>query len=235
MQMEKEPKKSFSSTRTSFTQSIRKRLRSFSSSTTPAPPRPQISAPSNFRHLHSESFNFPQYTQLRNVSRRPPIPPQFRPIELSIYMPQNRLSPILPLFDLEAPLPPLPGARYPEARSDDFSLDAQRSCSSMSFHIPRKPASSLPSLLEDSPPRIPPKARARAYTSPNVDQMKERIASSMIEVEKLQKEIDSVIERQSIYAASSRPSTAYSMALTGKHSFHHHTTTPIASARSIFY
>ncbi|ROT40587.1 hypothetical protein SODALDRAFT_321904 [Sodiomyces alkalinus F11] len=42
--------------------------------------------------------------------------------------------------------------------------------------------------------------------------MKERIAGAMIEVENLQKEIDSIMERQTVYTASSRPSTAYSMA-----------------------
>ncbi|GKT92961.1 hypothetical protein Ct61P_10811 [Colletotrichum tofieldiae] len=41
--------------------------------------------------------------------------------------------------------------------------------------------------------------------------MKERIASAMLEVDKLQREIDSVMERQSIYV-SSRPSTAHSVA-----------------------
>ncbi|KAG7117128.1 Protoplast secreted protein 2 like [Verticillium longisporum] len=44
--------------------------------------------------------------------------------------------------------------------------------------------------------------------------MKVRIASAMNEVERLQREIDSAIERQSLYAASSRPSTAHSMAPT---------------------
>jgi len=53
-------------------------------------------------------------------------------------------------------------------------------------------------------------ARARAYTSPSVERIAERIASAMIEKEMLQAEIDSVIERQSIYV-NSRPSTAHGM------------------------
>ncbi|GJC78027.1 hypothetical protein ColLi_00865 [Colletotrichum liriopes] len=49
--------------------------------------------------------------------------------------------------------------------------------------------------------------------------MKERIASAMLEVDKLQREIDSVMERQSIYV-SSRPSTAHSVAQAA-HGQHH--------------
>jgi len=61
-----------------------------------------------------------------------------------------------------------------------------------------------------TPPRIPVKSRARAYTSPEpkVDLMVERIASALIEKDRLQAEIESIIERQSIYI-NSRPSTAY--------------------------
>ena len=68
---------------------------------------------------------------------------------------------------------------------------------------------------DDMPPLIPPKAkaRARAYTSPEVDVIKERVASAMIEVERLQKQIDDVIERQTLYTAS-RPSSPQSMART---------------------
>ncbi|OLN97301.1 hypothetical protein CCHL11_01095 [Colletotrichum chlorophyti] len=43
--------------------------------------------------------------------------------------------------------------------------------------------------------------------------MKERIAGALLEVDKLQREIDLVMERQTIYA-NSRPSTAHSVALT---------------------
>jgi len=80
----------------------------------------------------------------------------------------------------------------------------------MSFHLPRR----SPSMTnDDSPPTIPPKARARAYTSPNVEKIVERIASAMIEVERLKEQIDEVVERQSLYI-NSRPSTAHSMART---------------------
>ncbi|EGY13894.1 uncharacterized protein VDAG_00576 [Verticillium dahliae VdLs.17] len=205
-------KKSFaSSVRASL--SVRRRLRSSSNT---APRRPQISAPSDFRHLHSESFQFPQYSRMQSVSRRPPLPPSFRPIELSIYMPNNELSPILPHFEYPSIITAPSAARLPESRVDDFTLNRQLSYTSMSFHIPRKPKASPQTSYEESPPRVPPKSRARAYTAPNVAEMKVRIASAMNEVEKLQREIDSAIERQSLYAASSRPSTAHSMAPTGK-------------------
>ncbi|RXG49887.1 hypothetical protein VDGE_00576 [Verticillium dahliae] len=203
-------KKSFaSSVRASL--SVRRRLRSSSNT---APRRPQISAPSDFRHLHSESFQFPQYSRMQSVSRRPPLPPSFRPIELSIYMPNNELSPILPHFEYPSIITAPSAARLPESRVDDFTLNRQLSYTSMSFHIPRKPKASPQTSYEESPPRVPPKSRARAYTAPNVAEMKVRIASAMNEVEKLQREIDSAIERQSLYAASSRPSTAHSMAPT---------------------
>ncbi|KAL9943393.1 hypothetical protein ACHAO5_006978 [Verticillium nonalfalfae] len=151
---------------------------------------------------------------MQSVSRRPPLPPSFRPIELSIYMPHNELSPILPHFEYPSIITAPSAARLPESRVDDFTLNRQLSYTSMSFHIPRKPTASPQTSYEESPPRVPPKSRARAYTAPNVAEMKVRIASAMNEVEKLQREIDNAIERQSLYAASSRPSTAHSMAPT---------------------
>ncbi|KAM0499337.1 hypothetical protein ACHAP9_008347 [Verticillium nonalfalfae] len=129
-------------------------------------------------------------------------------------MPHNELSPILPHFEYPSIITAPSAARLPESRVDDFTLNRQLSYTSMSFHIPRKPTASPQTSYEESPPRVPPKSRARAYTAPNVAEMKVRIASAMNEVEKLQREIDNAIERQSLYAASSRPSTAHSMAPT---------------------
>jgi hypothetical protein len=194
------PRKSFTSGRSSF--SVRKRFLSNASSR-----RPQISAPSDFRHLQSESFQFPQYPIQR------PRPASFRPLELSIYLPDNELSPILPHFEFGDVIAPLPPARIHQSRSredEGYPLGHERSYSSMSFHLPRRSPSST---NDETPPRVPPKARARAHTSPNVEKIVERIASAMIEVEKLQERIDDAIERQSIYV-SSRPSTAHSMAYT---------------------
>jgi hypothetical protein len=199
---ERAPSKSFASGRSSF--SVRKRFLSNGSSR-----RPQISAPSNFRHLHSESFRFPQ----QPLPPQRPRPASFRPLELSIYLPDNHLSPILPLFEYQDSITPPPPARLhrnPSRDEEDFTLNHERSYSSMSFHLPRRSPSTT---YSDSPPRPPPKSRARAYTAPNVEMIVERIASAILEVEKLQERIDDVIERQSIYV-SSRPSTAHSMALT---------------------
>lgn len=172
--------------------------------------RPQISAPSNFRHLYSESFQFPS-----PGSEPPQRPASFHPLELSIYASSNRLSPIIPQFDIDDHIPPLPAAHtHGRAASDDSSatLTHERSYSSMPFYMPRRQVleedSSFTSSPESTPPRIPPRSRARAYTAPSVERIVERIASAMIEKERLQSEIDSIIERQSIYM-SSRPSTAY--------------------------
>lgn len=186
--------------------SVRRRFGSNASSSR----RPQISAPSNFRHIYSESFQFPQ--QLQQPRQRPR---SFRPLQLSIYQPDNSLSPLLPHFEYVHPdvTPPPPAYTNNSFDDDSATLTHNRSYSSMSFHIPRRPlneASSFVSNVEDSPPRIPPRARTRAYTSPSVEAIVERIASAMIERDRLQEEIESVIERQSIYV-SSRPSTAYGM------------------------
>lgn len=83
----------------------------------------------------------------------------------------------------------------------------------MSFHIPRKHVRGGSNASQEpvTPPSIPQRARARAYTAPHVERIVERIASAMIEKERLEAEIESIIERQSIYI-SSRPSTAYGIA-----------------------
>jgi hypothetical protein len=175
--------------------------------------RPKISGPSNFRHLHSESFQFPE-----------PQPVQkrfsFRPLELGFEAEDKSLSPLLPYFgdgevDRESQVTPPPRAHTAASSKWDGSsatLGHDRSYSAMSFHIPRRAIGegSISSENPITPPRIPAKSRARSHTSPtgNVDQIVERIASALIEKEKLQAEIESIIERQSIYI-SSRPSTAY--------------------------
>ncbi|KAK1533122.1 uncharacterized protein CCOS01_05105 [Colletotrichum costaricense] len=216
-------KRSFASLRERF--SVRKRSRSDSSSSSSR--RLQISAPSNFRHLHSESFQFPQYSNLQHVGRTPPPrpmprprPSSFRPLELSIYVHKRELSPILPHFDMLTP-PPRPAAQVhvrPNPDDDVFGPSHEPNYSPMSFHLPRKMSASpstLATMASDTPPKIPPKSRARSQTSSSAsaERMKERIAGAMLEVDKLQREIELVMERQSIYA-SSRPSTAHSMALT---------------------
>jgi hypothetical protein len=206
---ERAPRKSFGSL-SSRSFSVRRRFTSNASSTR----RPQISAPTNFRHLNSDSFHFPQqdYGHITSARQRRT---SFRPIELSIYMPGNALSPITSHFESDHPDIPMPAPAHMHASSfdsDGVTLAHERSYSSMSFHLPRRPVPDMSSTssLQGSPPTIPPRSRLRANTSPDVERMLERIASAMIEKERLQAEIDSVVERQSIYM-SSRPSTAYGL------------------------
>ncbi|KAI1470715.1 uncharacterized protein F4812DRAFT_456726 [Daldinia caldariorum] len=213
--LERVPKKRHNSGQGSF--SVRKLLLrpSSSSSSSSSSRRPQISAPTNFRHIHSESFRFPGHrpTQVR------PQPASLRPLELSIYMSDNRLSPILPHFG-----PPEPPVTPPQrvftlsTRSEDSPrISHSRSYSSMSFHIPRRPVND--GSVFDSPqsdigtPRRPQPAKLKdrsspASSSPMMEDLVERVATAMLERDKLQEQIEDVIERQSIYI-SSRPSTAH--------------------------
>ncbi|GKT45655.1 uncharacterized protein ColSpa_05836 [Colletotrichum spaethianum] len=109
--------------------------------------------------------------------------------------------------------PPPPAQIQPNPDDDVFGPSHEPKYSPMSFHLPRKMSASPSTTASDTPPKIPPKSRARSQTSASTERMKERIASAMLEVDKLQREIDLVMERQSIYI-SSRPSTAHSMAKT---------------------
>ncbi|KAI5868499.1 hypothetical protein GGS23DRAFT_33883 [Durotheca rogersii] len=172
----------------------------------------QISAPTNFRHLNSETFRVPQHALTQARPR-----PAFRPLELSIYMSQHQLSPILPRLDYPTPpVTPPPPALTPSSREGSPHVSHSRSYSSMSFHIPRRPVNG--GSVFDSPrsdastPQPPRPARARASTLPStpnpmMEDLVERVATAMLERDRLQEQIDDVIERQSIYI-SSRPSTA---------------------------
>ncbi|KAI1083482.1 hypothetical protein F5B20DRAFT_407460 [Whalleya microplaca] len=193
--------------------SVRRRL--LSSSTSSSSRRPQISSPKNFRHLHSESFQFPDYGQPRMRQS----PASYRPLELSIYMSDSQLSPILPHLDHPTPpvTPPQRAFTISSRSEDSPSISHSRSYSSMSFHVPRRPVhggSVFESPRSDaSTPQRPPPARVRANTSPIppnpiMEELVEKVANAMLERDRLQEQIDDVVERQSIYI-SSRPSTAY--------------------------
>ncbi|RBR22809.1 uncharacterized protein FIESC28_04372 [Fusarium coffeatum] len=231
--MPKHRNMSESTTRDSVS-SKRRRFWSFSSNNSR---RPLISAPSDFRHVaHSSDpfdpfFDYPEPTPSRASNLRPakqlPHRP-YRPLELSIYQPDNRVSPLLPHFE-PRPANPAPSSDFSEECVSELSdcpseevppsLEYQKSFSGspMSFHTPRRnftgsaPGSSFGE--DEIPPLIPPKSqgRSRAYSSPDVNKVKERVASAMLEVEKLQKQIDDVIERQSLYVPS-RPATPHSVA-----------------------
>ena len=242
-----------------------------SSSSAASRRRPQISAPTNFRHLHSGTFVFPelpqdqqqqiqqfqqqqQQQQLQQEEQQLQLqqeevqgqqqqfqqqylqhyaqqyrqqyqqqfqrrPPSFQPLNFT-HLP----SPLTSSFqratgEEQVQIPPRVHTRDGSHGSQDSQPALDRSYSAMSFHLPRRPvggsASSIRAVSRGNPstapaPVVPQKSRLRSHSSPSVDNIVERIAGAMLEVEKLQAEIDSVIERQSIYV-SSRPSTAYGM------------------------
>lgn len=203
----------------------RGRFWSFSSTSTR---RPLISAPSDFQHVYSASpqlSDFPEPTPSRASNLRPAkqLPKResshsFRPLQLSFNESNRPMSPMMPYLGLSPSVPSTPVNQTPD---HSHQLDGSRplehqksfSTSPMSFHFPRRNLleNSPSTSLDDVPPLIPPKSRGRAYSSPDVNQIKERVASAMIEVEKLQKQIDDVIERQSLYIPS-RPSSPRSLA-----------------------
>lgn len=166
---------------------------------------PIISHPTNFQHTGTGAVNF-------RASAR-----SFRPLELSIYETNNRVSPLLPYFigpnpDLALPEP----ARTRDVFDDDSTTLHSRSVSDSSFHIPRRPVRERASYsssnhFDEIPPRIPPRAktrpRAHTYASPSVEAIVERIASAIIEKDILDAEIHSLKSRASM--CLSRPSTSY--------------------------
>lgn len=186
-------------------------------------PRLQISAPFEFRHIDSGSFQFPFPAQRPSRPWESPLTPDtpedaFEPLQLNILHSGKELSPMLPDFSFPNEMTPpslvhLPGRPY----DDHSSPPHKRSHSSTSFHIPRKnvAAPSSSSSPEVSPLNLASdkQNRTRAYTPSDMESIKERVASAMNEVEELQKKINDIIERQSLYTAS-RPSTAHSMART---------------------
>lgn len=131
--------------------------------------------------------------------------PKLRPLELSIYLPGNLLSP-LPEF----------GPRNRDEKNDR-PLIHMRSESALEFRIPRKPVLStvmerrsmnteelLKALANDTPHERP--TRLRANTEPLAY---ERVKSALLEnmeLDKKLKELDEAIESRSIYLIS-RPTS----------------------------
>lgn len=184
--------------------------------------RPHIGSPSDFRHLDNDP-----------PRRAAPGAERFRPLELSIYMPENQLSPILPHFgnidDMSIP------SRYSkELPFPPAVLTHSRSESSMSFRIPRKPvrsgsgtssewtahfqprpgslsAQELMAALEKELPKAPQPARLRAKTEPPSYERVKCALDERDELEKRLKDIEETIEeRKSIYL-SSRPTSRASV------------------------
>jgi hypothetical protein len=205
------------SSRGSF--SVRRKLNTYN-----GPRRPRIGAPSDFRHLEN---SMPRRTE------------RFRPLELSIYMPDNQLSPILPHFgtdNLSFPPDDFDNLRFPST-----AMTHSRSDSALSFRIPRKPIRSgsgtssewtanfrprpeslntqeLLAALEKELPKAPQPARLRAMTEPPTYERVKSALHERFELERRLKDIDEVIEeRRSIYlnsrptsrATSNRPISIY--------------------------
>lgn len=214
------PKRRKPSTHSIF--STRQRLLSNASSTT-APRRPHISAPTNFQHVYSGSFQFPEMVAVPKKAKHR----SFRPLELSINLKDNRLSPMLPHFAGPSPprTPPHRIIPQPDADSSPQGLNRSRSYSSASFHVPRRVTSGgsvfeSPRSLHSqhsstmTPTTTPPRGiRKRAYTSPEsppsiMEDLVERVAQAMLERDELQDRINDVVERQSLYTIS-RPSSMH--------------------------
>ncbi|PQE21418.1 acid phosphatase protein [Rutstroemia sp. NJR-2017a BBW] len=187
--------RSRASSRTSFSPK-----RSFSSRHQ-TPGRLQISAPYNFQHHIETSY----IREPPKVVVRPE--PKLRPLELSIYLPGNRLSP-LPEFGPEDP---------------EHQLPHMRSESALSFRVPRKPLLStvverrslsteeLLNALVDDLPNPTPRTRLRSNTEPAAYERVKSALLEKIELDQKLKEIDEAIERRSIYLAS-RPGSRASRA-----------------------
>ncbi|KAL7926313.1 hypothetical protein ACQKWADRAFT_282405 [Trichoderma austrokoningii] len=185
-------------------------------------PRLQISAPFEFRHVESGSFQFPFPPQRPSRPWESPVTPDtpetpFEPLQLDVLNLGKQLSPILPDFSLTREMTPPPLVHLPGRSYDEHSPSPKRSHSSTAFHIPRKTVAtgSFSSSPEVSPLNFASEKqlRARDYEPSDMEAIKERVACAMNEVEELQKKINDIIERQSLYTAS-RPSTAHSMART---------------------
>jgi hypothetical protein len=211
------------SSRGSF--SVRRKLNAYN-----GPRRPRIGQPTEFRHLE------------RVLPRRDG---GFRPLELSIYMPENQLSPILPHFgnihDLSFSADHALDLTYPAAARTHRS-----NSSTMSFAIPRKPirsssrassewtaqfkprpdslsANELLEGLAHQLPSVPPPARLRSMTEPPAYDRVKSALHEKYELEQRLKDIEEIIEeRKSVYLNSrptsraSRPHSIYSEA-NGKH------------------
>ncbi|KAM0472857.1 hypothetical protein ACHAPX_008534 [Trichoderma viride] len=185
-------------------------------------PRLQISAPFEFRHVESGSFQFPFPPQRPSRPWESPVTPgtpetPFEPLQLGISNSGKELSPILPDFSLPREMTPPPLVHLAGRPYNEHSSSPKRSRSSTAFHIPRKNVAtgSFSSSPEVSPLKLASEKQpsVRDYTPSDMEAIKERVACAMNEVEELQKKINDIIERQSIYTAS-RPSTAHSMART---------------------
>ncbi|KAI0442358.1 hypothetical protein F4803DRAFT_378116 [Xylaria telfairii] len=181
-------------------------------SNTSLPRRPRISPPSDFRHVYSDSFHFPE-----SVSSQPKLQStSFHPLQLNLSLSDTQLSPIVPRLNYPSrPVTPLPRAYTID--SDSHSISHQRSHSAQSFSIPRRPVNGS-SVFETSrsntpTPQRPQPVKPRTHLSPApptpiMEDLVERVANAMLERDRLQDQIDDLAGKQYSYT-SSRPSTGH--------------------------
>ncbi|CAK7265655.1 hypothetical protein SEPCBS57363_001693 [Sporothrix epigloea] len=173
--------------------------------------RPQISAPTDFRHLESSSFSFPVVT-----IKPPPAPVQRGPVHHDIddasgdneKSGDNTITASLRVHTRngsrgeDACESPTMSSRHPRrlaVAGDNPTGHVSSDC----------PESRQKSQAESARPLDNPEfSRLRSHSSP-VDVG--RVASLKVEMEKLHAEIDSAAEGQVPFTTKSRPSTAYQM------------------------
>jgi hypothetical protein len=196
--------KSFASRASSRgSQAVRRKMTGYQEQRRPL----KIGAPSDFRHVENGLPN-----------RR--AEGGFRPLELSIYMPDNQLSPLLPHFaDVDKELPTPPPAAYSHSRTDSGStftiarkpVGSSRTSTEWTAHFQPRPGSlntqELLAALEAELPKAPPAARMKSMTAPAAFERVKSALHEKLELEQRLRDIDELIdERQSVYF-SSRPTS----------------------------
>ncbi|KAI0478025.1 hypothetical protein F4859DRAFT_45301 [Xylaria cf. heliscus] len=178
------------------------------------PRRPRISPPSDFRHVYSDSFHFPEGTLSQPKLQSAP----FHPLQLNLNISDTQLSPILPRLNYTSrPVTPPPRIYIIPSPVDPGSpaMSHQRSHSAQSFSIPRRPVngSAVSSRSNTPTPQRLQPVRTRGLSpsppTPIMEDLVERVANAMLERDRLQDQIDDIVEKQYTYTSSSPSSTSH--------------------------
>ncbi|PHH50678.1 hypothetical protein CFIMG_003243RAa1 [Ceratocystis fimbriata CBS 114723] len=197
----------------------RKRQRERRSGTNRSVRSLQISAPTNFRHVASQSFSTTSggIVDVQAFDQRD-SQLSFHLLELSIHQASQRLSPILSHFQLSqsAASSQLSLHDTEDTKWDIYNGSPSRT---LSFHLPRRalctPQHQFPGAIaedeEETNTDICQRPHHRSpsctHIAPQSEMAVERIASAIIERELLERAIEDCIEKESLYF-NSRPSTA---------------------------
>ncbi|ODA78505.1 hypothetical protein RJ55_05886 [Drechmeria coniospora] len=166
--------------------------------------------PSDFCHLQSVAPPARKESHLPSHSQGHVLLQQnyFQPLELSIHAPAKADSSALVPADSPRAVPKNSLACLDPWADQVHDLVRRRSQSSMSFHIPRRLVPGSTALARQEGAAVAPakplkhEDRFRLRTPPEIEAIKERVASAMIEMERLQKRIEHVSECQSRSAHS---------------------------------